>query len=331
MKQMFTGVLLVLFSFGVFAGARIQFDRVNVDAGILHPNSREKIVFKFKNTGDATLEIRSVNAACGCTVPKLSKEEFAPGESGELVLWFYTAGYYGAVNKTATVLSNSELNPAITVSFDAVVKSELLPDKTKIEFRDVLPGKAVKKIVTIQNRMGRAAKLYDGKVLFGAEHLAETGFTWKVKKEKNKNLALVLGVKLKEKSTLNRPVRIKLAFKTNSKLDPKLIFYVTIKPIAPMVVTPASFFLPNISAGEKHIASVHLDSNGGRELAVDNVKMSNLPFSYQVETVSKTSATIWLNVNTTAPAGRIQGAIQVFTTVGSTPQMRIIPVKGQVR
>ena len=79
------------------------------------------------------------------------------------------------------------------------------------------------------------------------------------------------------------------------------------------------------------MATIHIDSNGGQKLAVTRIGFSNVPFSYEVETVSKTSAIVWLNVNSSAPAGKIQGALQVFTTVGGTPKMRIIPVKGQIQ
>ncbi len=314
-----------------FAGANIRFDQLNLNAGTLRPNSRAKIIFKFKNTGDSALEINKVNAACGCTVPKVSKRVFSPGESGELILWFYTAGYYGTVRKTATILTNSELNPAVTVSFNAVVKAELLPDETKIEFRDVVPGKKLEQIVTIRNQMNHPAKLGKGSVLFGREHVSETGFGWKLKTKEDGSLALTFSVNLKKALTIRRPIRLKVGFPTNSKLDPKLIFYVTIRPMPPMVVTPTSFFLPNLSPGAKRVASIHVDSNGGQRLAVERVKISSVPFTYEIETQSETSVVIWLNVNETAQSGRVQGSLQLFTTVGGLAQMRIIPVKGQIQ
>lgn len=331
MKHIFMAVFSLLLSASVFAGADIQFDNLNLDAGTLRPNSRAKIVFNFKNSGDELLEIRKVNASCGCTVPKLSKRELAPGESGELILWFYTAGYYGKVTKTATVLTNSQLNPALVVSFNAVIKAELLPDKTKIDFRDVLPGQKVEKVVTIKNQMGRDIKLDKGVVLHGKENVRRTGFTWKVNSLKNGDLSLIFSVLLKPDSGLKRPVRLKVGFTTNSKLDPKLIFYVTIRPMPPMVVTPSSFFLPGLAAGARHVAEIHVDSNGGQELAVTRVKVSNLPFSYELKVISRTSAIVWLNVNESANSGRLQGAVQIFASVAGAPQMRIIQVKGSVQ
>ncbi len=331
MKHVGIAIFSLLLSAAAFAGANIQFEKVNVDAGTLRPNSRAKIVFKFRNSGNAPLKITKVKVSCGCTVPKLNKRKLAVGESGELVLWFYTAGYYGAVTKTATVLTNSTLNSAVTLSFNAVVKAELLPDKTKIDFRDVVPGEVVEKVVTIRNQMGRPAKLDKGKVLFGNNLVEKSGFSWKVNSSKGGDLLLTFSVQLKPDSGLNRPGRLKIGFATNSKLDPKLIFYITIRPMPPMVVKPQSLFLPELVPGARHVAAIHIDSNGGQELVITRVRLSSVPFSYKVETVSKTSAVVWLNINAFASSGPVQGSLQIFTTVGGIEQMRIIPVKGQVR
>ncbi len=331
MKFLVAVAIVMMMSFSVFAGAEIQFEKSKVNAGILHPNSRAKIVFKFKNTGDSTLEINKVNAACGCTVPRISKRKFAPGESGELVLWFYTAGYFGKVTKTATILSNSQLNPAVTVSFDADVKAEILPEKTKIEFRDVVPGKDVEKVISIGNRMNRPAKLGKGRVVFGREHMPETGLRWKVSSLKNGDLVLKFHLCLKSGAGASRPIRMKVVFPTNSKLDPKLVFYLTIYPVPPMVVKPSSFFLPGLIPGMKHAAAIHVRSTGGRKLAVDRIQLPDTVFSYEIEVKSETSLIIWLNVKDSAQPGEVQGGIQLFATVSGKPQMRIIPVKGQIR
>ncbi len=330
MKKIWVILFLFLLGAETFAGPEIHFEKLNLDVGALHPNSREKIVFRFKNTGDAPLEIRKVHAACGCTVPRLSQSVLAPGESGQLVLLFYTAGYYGPVTKTATLLTNCRENPTVTVSFSGEVKTELLPDKTKIDFTDMVPGKRVEKNIIIKNRMGRPVKLGKGEILFGAEHVRECGVSWKVNTLKGGDLSLTLSARLAPGLTGSRPIRMKLGFKTNSKLDPQLIFYITIRPLPPIMVSPGSLFLSALSPGGKHVAEIHVNSNGGQSLTVDELKISSLPFSYEVETLSETAFVIRLNVNSSARPGRFQGSLQLFVTVAGQQRMRIIPVKGQI-
>ena len=63
--------------------------------------------FKFKNTGSEPLIITDAKATCGCTVPKKPNEPIAPGETGELVVEFNSAGKSGAQTKQVTVTANT--------------------------------------------------------------------------------------------------------------------------------------------------------------------------------------------------------------------------------
>ena len=63
-------------------GPRITFESVLHDFGDIGPTTSHKCEFKFTNTGDEILNIGRIKATCGCTVPKLSKNNFAPGETG---------------------------------------------------------------------------------------------------------------------------------------------------------------------------------------------------------------------------------------------------------
>lgn len=64
--------------------------------------------FKFKNTGDKPLKLTRVKASCGCTTPKWSKDEVAPGAEGFIDVSFNTRGKRGMQNKTVTVSGNFE-------------------------------------------------------------------------------------------------------------------------------------------------------------------------------------------------------------------------------
>lgn len=78
---------------------------LDLDAGPLD----EKIdaVFRFTNTGAAPVTIAQTHASCGCTVPTLDKQTFAPGEKGELrVVYTIGEGTTGRQEKTITVLTN---------------------------------------------------------------------------------------------------------------------------------------------------------------------------------------------------------------------------------
>ncbi|MEM7656426.1 MAG: DUF1573 domain-containing protein [Bacteroidota bacterium] len=78
-----------------------QFGKVTTGTKVNH-------TFTFKNTGDQPLKLTRVKASCGCTTPKWSKEEVAPGEEGFIDVSFNTSGKAGHQTKTVTVTGNFE-------------------------------------------------------------------------------------------------------------------------------------------------------------------------------------------------------------------------------
>ncbi len=63
----------------------IEFEAVKFDFGKITSAKPMSGVFKFKNTGDAVLNITEVMPSCDCTVAKANPTNVAPGASGEIV------------------------------------------------------------------------------------------------------------------------------------------------------------------------------------------------------------------------------------------------------
>ena len=86
---------------GSFSWAETSFDfgKIKVNKPVTHE-------FSFINAGDTPLVITSVQASCGCTVAKYSKDAIAPGSSG-YVTATYNAARVGVFTKTVTVNANT--------------------------------------------------------------------------------------------------------------------------------------------------------------------------------------------------------------------------------
>jgi hypothetical protein len=80
-------------------GPRIKFEKVICDLGEISPGAKNDCEFKFTNVGDRVLKIRKIGKTCGCTAPKLTKREYAPGESGMLTVVYRAQSTPGAVSK----------------------------------------------------------------------------------------------------------------------------------------------------------------------------------------------------------------------------------------
>jgi len=89
-------------SMPAFAWAETSFDfgKITYNAPVTHE-------FRFVNKGSEPLLITSVQASCGCTVAKYTKDPIAPGAEG-FVTATYNAATKGVFNKTITVNANTQ-------------------------------------------------------------------------------------------------------------------------------------------------------------------------------------------------------------------------------
>ncbi|MHC4362288.1 MAG: DUF1573 domain-containing protein, partial [Planctomycetota bacterium] len=117
---------------------RISFEKTTHDFGEVPPRSKNACEFKFTNTGDAMLKITRVQTTCGCTVAKLSKKTYAPGETGTLPVTYSASRGTGRTSKRIHVYSNDKANRRVTLTIRGtiVLKVSCKPERLKIMLDD---------------------------------------------------------------------------------------------------------------------------------------------------------------------------------------------------
>jgi len=88
--------------------AAIEFAKTEYDFGRLVQGEKVSYIYKFTNTGKSDLILSKVSASCGCTASKYTKEPIKPGKEGKVEVTFDSNGQKGMVNKTVTVISNTQ-------------------------------------------------------------------------------------------------------------------------------------------------------------------------------------------------------------------------------
>lgn len=88
--------------------ADFKFEREVHDFGNIKEGVQAEYVFKFTNVGKEPLVITNVQASCGCTTPKWTKEPVKPGESGSVTAIYNSKGRPGNFNKAVTITSNAK-------------------------------------------------------------------------------------------------------------------------------------------------------------------------------------------------------------------------------
>ena len=99
----------------------LQFYETKFDFGTVSAGRVLTHIFRYKNAGDKPLLICRTDVSCGCTVPHYPEEAIAPGNDGELMVEFNTAGKTGFQQKNILVHSNS-LQEAMSITIEADVR-----------------------------------------------------------------------------------------------------------------------------------------------------------------------------------------------------------------
>jgi len=102
-------------------GPRIEFEKTFHDYGDVSPDTWNVCEFKFTNTGTDVLKIAKIRSTCGCTVPKLSKTDYQPGESGVIKVKYHAERAPGKKTRHLNVPSNDKKKPKVVLTIEANV------------------------------------------------------------------------------------------------------------------------------------------------------------------------------------------------------------------
>lgn len=126
MKQVIS--ILAFVVVGVFcanaqsaSGAVMTFDVTTIDYGTIDKGSDPIRKFKFTNTGNEPLIIKTAKGSCGCTVPTYPKEPIMPGESNVIEVRYDTQRV-GPFTKTVSITTN-EATDTHTLTIKGDVKA----------------------------------------------------------------------------------------------------------------------------------------------------------------------------------------------------------------
>ncbi len=115
-------------------GPRIKFEKLVHDFGKVGPKTTHRCEFKFTNVGDDVLKLKQPTSHCACTVGKLDKLEYAPGESGVLrVVKFRIKKPQGLNQQPLYITTNDKSNPRIKLTVRARVAPKVAYEPKKLK------------------------------------------------------------------------------------------------------------------------------------------------------------------------------------------------------
>lgn len=152
MKRWLIVLALLLVTVSVSGAApQIVIESLNHDFGDIIQGDKLTHVFRFRNAGDAVLQISNVRSSCGCTGALLSASRLSPGDLGELRLTFDSTNFKGAIQKTVSVDSNDPAHPQINFALQGNVKAEILLEPERVNWGRVQKGSLLSSSLTLTN------------------------------------------------------------------------------------------------------------------------------------------------------------------------------------
>jgi hypothetical protein len=136
-------------------GPRIKFEKLVHDFGKVGPKTTHQCEFKFTNVGDDVLKLKQPTSHCTCTVGKLDKLEYVPGESGVLrVVKFRIKTPQGLNQQPLYITSNDKSAPKVKLIVKAhvVPKVAYEPKRLKLSLNDANDACPEIKVTSLDGR-----------------------------------------------------------------------------------------------------------------------------------------------------------------------------------
>lgn len=123
-------VILLFTIFATFCSAQVSikdlvFENLTYDFGTVFSNQFGLSAnYTFTNTSTNAFIINNVDASCGCTNPRTTKDTVLPGESAKILAEFNAKGFFGKTTKHIYIRGNFIDAYQVELEFTADVKSE---------------------------------------------------------------------------------------------------------------------------------------------------------------------------------------------------------------
>ncbi len=104
----------------------LTFERGEISLVAQPGQEKVETAFAFVNRSEATVTIQEARAACGCTVPTLTKTVYAPGEAGQVDVTFSVGSRQGPQHLVVTVRTDHG-EQTLLLKVDIPPRVELTP------------------------------------------------------------------------------------------------------------------------------------------------------------------------------------------------------------
>lgn len=122
------------------ASAALEWETMRIDAAAEATASSYEAVFRFRNAGNAAVEITNLTTSCGCTVADLAQRRYAPGESGAVKVIFHFEEKVGLQQNVVLVTTSDAPGNPLPLVLRVAIPEILAADRRLLEWRIGAPA-----------------------------------------------------------------------------------------------------------------------------------------------------------------------------------------------
>ncbi|RII25846.1 MAG: hypothetical protein CXR31_12635 [Geobacter sp.] len=145
------------------AAPELAVDQPVHDFGTVVQGKKVDHIFKFRNRGDATLNVIRVRTSCGCTAANVTTKALPPGGKSELTVTFDSSGFGGNISKLIYIETNDPQKPVTNLTLKGNVAEEISVTPRQLNFGTVKTNESKGITVTVSNQGSKPLKLTGAK------------------------------------------------------------------------------------------------------------------------------------------------------------------------
>jgi hypothetical protein len=307
----------------------LTFDSLSHDWGRVTDEKPLEHIFKFTNTSDRTITIKSVTATCGCTVPQLAKKVYAPGEAGEIKVQFNPTNRRGPQQKGVTVTLEDDQVPQMQLTLTSHVLPMVWVEPNRVLFQDIFKGTGARQEVTITARkpgfeissIEGAEQFISGKILKTEPAEDEGDPVTKVTIEVELDKAAPIGTH-----------NTQLVFKSNDEKWPEFKIFVTAMVVGELRADPPTVMIRSQQPNAAFECSSIIDSRNGVPFEITDVEWTvegnqdlNLVADWESYDHTRGRPTYLLRISGVNPekSGTVRATVKVKTNLPDNEEITV--------
>lgn len=245
-------LLVVLTAWGAVHSGSLQaqawanklFKVTTHDFGGVARGAKTEFEFEITNIYEEELHIASVRSSCGCTTPKITKNNLKTWEKGAIVAQFNTKSFIGKKSAAITVTIDKPYYAEVQLTVTGHIRSDIVVEPGEVRFGDIDQG-AIKSAKLNVSYAGRSDwKIVD--VRSQCEHL-------QVKMQRDAQtggqISYQLTIGLKESAPVGL-LQEEIVLVTNDAQYERVSIPVFANVLPPLSIAPASLSLGEVLPGE---------------------------------------------------------------------------------